>query len=358
MKKSFDAIGIMSGTSLDGLDIAYCEFRIVNNKWEFDILAAETVNYPQVWLQLLSEAPTLDGLGLSLLNTSYGHWIGQTVDQFIKSNHLHPRLIASHGHTIFHRPDERMTLQIGSGAAIAAETGIITINDFRSLDIALGGQGAPLVPIGDKLLFADYTACVNIGGFANISMEIDGKRKAFDICGVNIILNYLANKVGLPFDASGNIARSGSLNSELLNKLNSLDYYSLKGPKSLGREWVEQIIIPLINNSNLNVPDLIRTYSHHAAMQISAKLPTEGTATAIFTGGGSHNNFLLELISGMSNCKLFIPDDKIIDFKESLIFALLGVLRLEGMVNCLSDATGASVDSCGGVITIPPKRIA
>lgn len=356
MKKLYDAIGIMSGTSLDGLDIAYCEFRIVNNKWEFDILEAETINYPQVWLQLLTEAPFLDGLGLTLLNSSYGHWIGLTVDQFIKAKNIHPKLIASHGHTIFHRPDERMTLQIGNGAAIAAETGITTVSDFRTLDVALGGQGAPLVPIGDRLLFSDYTACVNIGGFANISMELNGKRNAFDICAVNIILNHLANKIGLPFDASGNVAKSGNLNQEFLDKLNNLEYYSLKGPKSLGREWVEKIIIPMINESNLSVPDLMRTYSHHAAYQISDKLPSQHDARTIFTGGGAHNNYLIELISGMVNSKIVVPDSKIIDFKESLIFALLGVLRMEGMTNCLADATGARVDCSGGVISLPPKK--
>lgn len=357
MKKTFNVIGLMSGTSLDGLDIAFCELRMNNNRWDFDILEAETVKYTQVWIQLLQDAPALDGLSLSLLNTSFGHWIGQTTKQFISKHNINPKLIASHGHTIFHRPSEKMTLQIGSGAAIAAETGITTVCDFRSMDIALGGQGAPLVPIGDKLLFGDYDACLNIGGFANISMDSGTIRKAWDICPVNIVINYLTNRLGLPFDASGLIARNGSKNDPLLKALNDLPYYNLEGPKSLGKEWVEQHIYPLIDNSGINAHDLISTYTYHAATQISRNLPAKNSGKVIFTGGGTHNTFLVDLIKHMASCKVVVPSEKVIDFKEALIFALLGVLRTENMTNCLSSATGAAVDSSGGAIHYPPKRI-
>lgn len=356
MKKNFDAIGLMSGTSLDGLDIAFCEFRLNGIKWEFDILKAETVKYTQVWLQLLSEAPSLDGQGLALLHTSYGHWIGQTVDQFINKHKINPKIIASHGHTIFHRPNERMTLQIGSGAAIAAETGITTVNDFRSLDIALGGQGAPLVPIGDKLLFSDYDACVNIGGFANISLDSANSRKAFDICPANIVLNWLANKLGLPFDASGSIASNNKIDDNLLRKLEDLDYYKKTGPRSLGREWVEQTVIPLLDASKLDVAELLSTFTHHIAMQISSKLPQNKGNRVIFTGGGAHNHYLIQSIRNLSNCEIVVPNDLLIDFKESLIFALLGVLRMQGMINCLSLATGASKDSCSGAIHLGSRK--
>lgn len=356
MKKTFHVIGLMSGTSLDGLDIAYCELHMINKKWEFDILEAETINYTQVWIQLLQEAPTLDGLSLALLHTSYGHWVGQTTKQFITKYKIQPDLIASHGHTIFHRPADKMTLQIGSGAAIAAETGITTVSDFRSLDVALGGQGAPLVPIGDRLLFGDYDACINIGGFANISMESGKNRKAWDICPVNIVINNLTNRIGLPFDASGEIARSGTPDMVLLKELNDMPYYEMKGPKSLGKEWVEHNIYPLLDNPNISDQDLISTYTYHAAWQISRNLPFGVNRKVIFTGGGSHNTYLLNLIKEMASCSIVVPDDKVVDFKEALIFALLGTLRIQNMTNCLSSATGASKDCCSGAIHYQPKR--
>ncbi len=355
MKKIYNVIGLMSGTSLDGLDIAFCEFRYSRSHWVSTILEAETVNYTHVWKQILQEAPGLDGLGLSLLHTSYGHWIGQTVNQFIKKFSIAPDLIASHGHTVFHRPQDRMTLQIGSGAAIAAETGITTISDFRSLNIALGGQGAPLVPMGDKLLFGEYDACVNIGGFANISIKDDKGRLAFDICPVNIILNFLAEKIGMPFDPMGSNAAGGSFNNDLFQKLENLDYYSLEGPRSLGKEWIEKEILPLINESPLSVADLLCTFTHHAAVQISKALPKEIGSRAIFTGGGTHNAFLIKLIREKSQCEIVIPSHKVIEYKEALVFALLGVLRINEMDNCLAEATGACCDCCSGTVHIPPR---
>ncbi len=356
MKKTYQVIGLMSGTSLDGLDIAFCEFRLYNSKWSFDILEAETVKYTQVWLQILQDAPTLDGLSLALLNTSYGHWIGQTVNQFINKNKIHPRLIASHGHTIFHRPQDKMTLQIGSGAAIAAETGIITISDFRSLNIALGGQGAPLVPVGDELLFSDYGACINIGGFANISIPSPKGRSAFDICPANIVLNHLSNKIGLPFDPSGSFAANGVINEELLLSLDNLMYYKQPAPKSLGKEWVESNIMPILEQTELNTNDLLCTFTHHIASQISKNLPASAGSTAFFTGGGSHNSYLINLIKEKSECNIIVPPSKVIDFKEALIFGLLGVLRYNGMPNCYAKATGARVDCSSGAMHLPPKR--
>lgn len=357
MKKTYNVIGLMSGTSLDGLDIAFCEIRVRNAKWEFDIFETETVKYPQVWTQLLKDAHTMDGLGLALLHVSYGHWIGQSVSQFINKHKIHPRLIASHGHTVFHRPQEKMTLQIGSGAAIAAETNITTISDFRSLDVALGGQGAPLVPIGDRLFFSQYEACVNIGGFANISMETDGMRKAWDICPANIVLNYLSDKIGLPYDPAGSISSGATKDEKLFQLLENMTFYKIKGPKSLGREWIEKEILPQLNSGDIPVESLLSTFTHHIASQISKNLPKDAHSKVIFTGGGTHNAFLIELIRQYSKCQIVIPNTKIIEYKESLIFALLGVLRFEGMNNCLSDATGASVDCCSGAIHLPPRKV-
>lgn len=356
MVKHYNAIGIMSGTSLDGLDVAYCEFRLHKNKWEFDILQAETIPYTQVWLQILKEAPLLDGLGLTQVNVSYGHWIGQTAKKIIDQNNLRPKIIASHGHTIFHRPQDKMTLQIGSGAAIAAETGVNTICDFRSLDIALGGQGAPLVPIGDRLLFGKYAACVNIGGFANISYETTAGRTAFDICAANIVLNMLSLRLGFPFDPSGSMAASGSIDNELFNELENLDFYKLEGPKSLGREWVEKHIIPLIEKSKLDEKDLLRTYTEHMASKIGNSLPVATDAQVIVTGGGAHNTFLIDRIKANCHCNIVVPEAKIVDFKESLIFAFLGVLRMEGIENTINESTGALTSSSGGCIYLAPKK--
>jgi anhydro-N-acetylmuramic acid kinase len=248
-----------------------------------------------------------------------------------------------------------MTLQIGSGAAIAAETGITTVSDFRAMNIALGGQGAPLVPAGDELLFGDYAACINIGGFANISLPSLKGRQAFDICPANIVLNYLSNKIGLPFDPSGSIAAGGKLNEELLHELNNLDYYNQPAPKSLGKEWVEQNVIPLLDRTELSSNDLLCTFTHHIATQISKNLPSLDNSKALFTGGGSHNSYLINLLKEKSGCEIVVPSSKVVDFKEALIFGLLGVLRLEGMTNCYAVATGARIDCSSGALHLPPK---
>lgn len=343
----------MSGTSLDGLDLALCRFDTSIDNWQYQILKAETIPYPEEWLVNLRQLHEADALTISLIHNAYGRWIGQACKHFLKDSAIKPELVASHGHTIFHRPDKGMTLQIGSGADIAATTGITTVCDFRSLDVALGGHGAPLVPIGDKLLFGHYAACVNIGGFANLSFETDGRRMAWDICPANFILNREAAKLGLKMDESGLIARNGTLDSALLHQLNSLDYYRIPGPKSLGREWVEAHIIPILSNSGLKPETILRTFAEHIAVQISRALPAKTGGIALFTGGGAHNHFLMERIAQLSSIKVEIPGNETIDFKEALIFALLGVLRIRNQNNCLAEVTGASRDNCGGAVYQP-----
>lgn len=350
MKENYEVIGIMSGTSLDGLDIAFCRFETEHGKWKYSLAEAETIAYPPEWLNLLRNLPQADALSVSLVHHAYGKWIGEMCRSFIEKHQLQPGLVASHGHTIFHLPHEGMTLQIGSGAAIAAESGITTVCDFRSLDVALHGQGAPLVPIGDRLLFGEYDACVNIGGFANISAETDGRRLACDICPANILLNGVASLLGQRFDESGNIARQGTPDPLLLHQLNQLPYYSQAAPKSLGREWVEKWIQPLIDQCPLHPTDILSTLTEHIAFQISSALPDRKDSTALFTGGGVHNLFLMERIASLAVCRIVVPDRKTIDFKEALIFALLGVLRIRGENNCLAEVTGADHDNCGGAV--------
>jgi len=345
----YTAIGIMSGTSLDGVDLAGCEFSQQNGKWAFKILAAETIPYNEEWLFRMQKAHLLSGLELSRLNVEYGRFLGRLAYDFIFKHHLNPAIIASHGHTIFHQPSAGLTLQIGSGAEIAAQTRTTVVCDFRSLDVALGGQGAPLVPIGDRLLFADYRFCLNIGGFANISFEENGRRIAFDVCPANFVLNFLMGKMGKSYDEDGKIAASGKVIPELSNQLNHLGYYHQNPPKSLGREWVEANILSLFSE-NYHLPDLLRTIVEHIAHQVSEVTKHHASAEILVTGGGAKNEFLMERISASTNHKVIIPEKMIIDYKEALVFAFLGVLRILQQPNCLASVTGAGADNVGGAV--------
>ena len=350
--KSYNVIGIMSGTSLDGLDIVLCNFNY-NKKWNFEILKSKTVEYSNEWKNKLSNAPVITGYDLSILHKEFGHFIGKSIQNFIKETDISIDLIASHGHTVFHQPEKKLTLQIGDGHEIAAITNITTITDFRSLDVALGGQGAPLVPIGDKLLFDNYDFYINLGGFANISFEEKGQRLAYDICPVNIILNYLAKKLNHEYDKNGALGFLGKLDQELLNKLNNLDYYQKEYPKSLGKEWLIDIFIPILENSEISVKDKIRTVYEHIAQQTAKAINIKAQSTSLITGGGVYNKFLLNLIKQKTKSEIIIPDKSIIEFKEAIIFAFLGILRYNNEINCLCSVTGAQKDSSGGIIHIP-----
>jgi len=340
----------MSGTSLDGLDIAFCAFKKRGTRWEYHIIDAETIPYSEAWrtrLATLEHVPAYDFVATDI---EYGHLLGQLTKNFMQRHELRPDFIASHGHTVFHQPGLKITAQIGRGSAIAAETGCTVISDFRSLDVALGGQGAPLVPIGDQLLFSDFEFCLNLGGFANISFNQGGKRIAFDICPVNMVLNNLAEKLGAPFDRDGLFARQGKIIPEFLNPLNALPFYSAPPPKSLGKEWVVNNILPLIPTGSLSVHDLLATYCEHIAIQVASATPGNHQHQVLVTGGGAFNRFLTERIQYHLEPQMVIPDNLAINFKEALIFAFLGVLRLRNEINCLKSVTGASADSSGGAI--------
>lgn len=341
----------MSGTSLDGLDLAAVEFQLTDGNWFFDLLHSDTILYSDQWQQQLKHAPELSGEELTHLHFSYGKYISEQLQKFIHNTNFAPDLIASHGHTVFHQPEKGFTLQIGSGEVIASLTGVKTVADFRTGDVILGGQGAPLVPIGDRLLFPDFEYCLNLGGFANISFEDSGKRRAFDICPVNIVLNSLAERFGKSFDKNGELGKMGVVQRELLQKLNSLSFYSGKGPKSLGREWVEQNIFPLLDDFTVTETDKLRTFYEHISSQIGASV--SGTGKMLVTGGGAFNDFLIERIQSYSSAEIVVPPTQIIEFKEALIFAFLGLMRELGMVNCLASVTGASRDSSSGVIYLP-----
>jgi len=341
------ALGIMSGTSLDGIDIALCSFTKSGNKWSYEIVGAETIAYPSAWLEKLKDAPELKAEEFLLLNDEYGCYTGKLINEFLKGKEA-PQLIASHGHTIFHQPGKKFTYQLGNGASIAATTQITTISDFRSFDVALGGQGAPLVPTGDQLLFAEFNYCLNIGGFANISFDQNGTRIAFDVCPANIVLNELALQKGFAFDKDGGLGAAGKISEPLLQQLNNLDFYRQRWPKSLGREWVDTQITPLLSASGLSTEDQAATMYEHIALQISTIIGNDGKLLA--TGGGSKNRFLIEQIKLKTSCQIVLPEEKLIDFKEALIFAFLGVLAFNGQINIRASVTGATRDHIGGII--------
>ena len=353
--KDFKVIGLMSGSSLDGVDIAYVNFSHDNKRWFFQIVEAGNIPYTEEWKNKLSEAFNKSEAELKELDIEYGKFLGTVTKKFIKKYEFDPKLIASHGHTIFHAPEKSYTLQIGNGQEIANATGITTINDFRTEDVKKGGQGAPLVPIGDKYLFADFPICLNIGGIANVSYDIDGQRIAYDICMANQMLNYLASKLGYDYDNNGNFARQGIVNQELLNIFNDNAYYDKDAPKSLGREFFEKYQHEIIDNSDLPVKDLLATATEHIACQIVKATDFLEKSKMLITGGGAKNNFLIECIRKMSKHEIVIPDTMIIDYKEALIFAFLGTLKLEGKINVLSSVTGASSDSSSGNICLPQQ---
>jgi len=347
----YNIIGLMSGTSLDGLDIVCCQFSKQANIWKYEVLACDTIDYSSFWIDTLSKLMNVSAQELIKIDAAYGDFLGKTVNDFINKHHLKVNFIASHGHTIFHMPKEKYGLQIGKGEAIYAATSIPVIYDFRALDIALGGQGAPLVPVGDLHLFSEYTYCLNLGGIANISEKTQEGIIAYDICPCNMILNYLANKINLTYDESGKIANSGKITPSLVDKLNALSFYQKQHPKSLGREWVEEVFIPLLESFKLPIEDYMASCVEHIALQISYCLRDSENQKMLITGGGTFHSYLIQRIKHYAkDIEIVIPTKEIIDYKEAIIFAFLGLLKIEQLPNCLSAVTGATKDSSGGKV--------
>ena len=341
-----NVLGIMSGTSLDGVDLALCNISESGGKYSFKIIAANTYAYADGWEQKLKTAHELNPKKLEVLSALYGEYLAQTVLQFLKTTPTKPEIIASHGHTVLHQPEKGITLQIGNGPEIFNATGIPTVCDFRVQDVALGGQGAPLVPIGDELLFAEYDYCVNLGGFTNISFNQNQKRIAFDVSPLNIVMNEFALKLGKPYDENGDWARQGKIDQSVLKELNSIDFYQQNPPKSLGKEWVLKNIWPLVKY--LTPKNGLRTILEHSAQQLAKALNSKGKV--LLTGGGAFNNYFVEVLKTKTNCKIITPEREIIEFKEALVFALLGYLKWQGKNNCLASVTGAKKDHSSGVV--------
>lgn len=352
--QEYNVIGLMSGTSLDGTDLAACTFRFINNQWTYNIVAAETRAYPNDLKTELAGLYAMDARNFSRFHAYYGHYLGKLVAEFALKTKFQAEFVASHGHTIFHDPQTGYTAQIGDGAAIAFQSKLPVVCDFRTSDVAAGGQGAPLVPIGDKLLFGSYDACLNLGGIANISMDYQGSRIAYDICPVNMAFNFLSNQLGFEYDDDGRMAESGKTIQALLNQFLQLDYFAQTFPKSLGREWFENNMLPLIKTDDkTQIPDLLRTCLDLASIQIANNLNKFNIKDVMVTGGGAFNKFLLNSIRKHTLCNIEVPDSVLVNFKEALIFAFLGVLRWNNQANCLASVTGANKNVCGGAIYLP-----
>lgn len=351
IKENYNVVGIMSGTSLDGVDLAHVNFTVLDDRWTFEICESETIPYSESWVSTLKKAVDFSESELQKLNSDYTKLLGGMISDFIKKNNLQNLdAVCSHGHTILHQPQNGLTLQIGNLPEIAEMTKQKVVCDFRVADVELGGQGAPLVPIGDRILFSDFNYCLNLGGFSNVSFEANEKRIAFDISAVNTVLNFYANQLGFDYDDKGKISRSGNINPELLDQLNALDFYKKSFPKSLGFEYVKEILLPMIESFDIITADKMRTFSEHIAFQIAGALPIE-KGKLLITGGGAYNDFLIEKIQfHLPEMQVIIPDAKILEFKEALIFALLGVLKLRNEINVLSSVTGAKHDHSSGVI--------
>ena len=351
LKENYNVVGVMSGTSLDGVDLAHIQFSIHQKKWAFQILENETVPYTECWLNELKLAVTFSEEELVELDQNYTPLLGNIISDFINKYQLQNLdAVCSHGHTILHQPQNKFTLQIGNLPEIATYCHQKVVCNFRVQDVKLGGQGAPLVPIGDQFLFSEYDYCLNLGGFSNISFENNTTRIAFDISPVNTVLNYYANLLGLDYDDKGKIAHSGSLNYDLLKALNHLDFYKKPFPKSLGFEYVKEVVLPLIESHSIVIEDKLNTFTEHVAIEIALALPIK-TGSILVTGGGAYNDFLIERMRHhLPQIEIIIPDKRTLEFKEALIFGFLGVLKLRNEINVLSSVTGAKTDHSSGEI--------
>lgn len=354
----YRAIGLMSGSSLDGLDIVLAEFSNQNTHWYYHIVKADCIEFSDELKHKLKTATLLPAREYLLLDTEFGHYCGQAVNHFLSAlrNKAQVDLIASHGHTTFHLPRQKMTAQLGDGASIAAITGIKTVTDLRAMDVALGGQGAPIIPVGEKLLFPNNEYFLNLGGIANVSVHRENEIIAFDVCPANRVLNLLAAEKGLLFDKDGDIAKTGKINERLLKVLNEQDYYFLKYPKSLANDFGTDVIYPLIKKSGISVADAMATVCEHIAYETERSLKpfaTKLSGNILITGGGAFNNFLVGRIShhlSPLNIKTTMPSAEVINYKEALVMALMGILRVREEENVFSSVTGASGNSIGGAV--------
>ena len=353
IKDEYNVIGVMSGTSLDGIDLVYAKFCL-NETWSFEIVHAETVEYPSNWYEALKELVNTPIEELKAIDTNYTEYLAKVIKNFIiKYQIKNIDAICSHGHTALHQPENKLTYQIGNRPFLAELLKETVVCDFRVQDVELGGQGAPLVPIGDELLFSEFDFCLNLGGFANVSTNFNRNRIAYDICPVNIVLNHYIRKLGLNYDDEGKIASEGMISVKLLNQLNAIEFYKETYPKSLGLEWVNNTVFPLIDTFKLEIQDVLKTFVEHIAIQIASEINKKNTGSVLITGGGVYNIYLMDRIEAHSIQKIIVPKNEVVEFKEAVIFGFLGVQKLRNEVNCLSSVTGAIKDHSSGKIFLP-----
>ncbi len=353
----------MSGSSIDGLDIVFVHLIESAGKWHCEMKVADCIPYNKKWENRLRNAAYLSALDYAQLHADYGHFLADAIDEFVDKNDIHMQmdLISSHGHTVFHRPEKKMTAQIGEASAIAAKMNVAVVSDLRNFDIALGGQGAPLVPLGEKLLFPEYKLFLNIGGIANVSFHDDENVTGYDICPANAILNTLSQKEGLAFDEGGKLAASGEVCKELLQELNAQTYYKEMPPKSLSNEFGIEMLFPIIEKHQLAPADSLRTYIEHIVMQLEKSIeqllkdknPLTNDFNLLATGGGAFNDFLIKRMREVLQnygVEVVVPEKEIVEFKEAMIVALLGALRWRENNTTLPSVTGASRASIGGAL--------
>ncbi|GAB1857026.1 anhydro-N-acetylmuramic acid kinase [Flavobacteriaceae bacterium MHTCC 0001] len=353
-ERKYWVVGVMSGTSLDGIDLVYTSIFNKNNKWYYKILCSETIHYTNAWLDTLKDLVHFAIEDINEIDTKYTVLLSEIIKAFIKKHNIEIiDAICSHGHTALHKPNEGYTYQIGNQSQLAKLLGKTVVCDFRVQDVEFGGEGAPLVPIGDKLLFSEYDFCLNLGGFANISFDMDDNRVAYDICPVNIVLNYYARQLKLYYDEDGAIAATGSVDMALLDALNQLDFYDQAPPKSLGLEWVQSKIFPLIDSFQIKTEDILCTFCEHIAIKISNEIHKKANASVLITGGGAYNIYLMSRLKNYCENDIVIPNKHLVEFKEALIFAFLGVLKLRNEINCLKSVTGARENHSSGIIYQP-----
>ncbi|MBK9274424.1 MAG: anhydro-N-acetylmuramic acid kinase [Flavobacteriales bacterium] len=343
-------IGVMSGSSLDGLDLALCSFERSDDGWHGRIEQARTVPFPPALLARLRGAMDATALEAARLHRDLGDHIGEACRSLAAGGPVD--LVCSHGHTLFHRPEEGLTAALGCGARIAVRSGMATVCDLRTTDVALGGQGAPLVPLAERLLFPGQEAFLNLGGIANLAVHRAGTT-GYDIGPCNQALDHLARQAGKPYDADGALAGEGTVKDDLLAALEALPFYRQPPPRSLGREWFEAEMRPLIDEPGIPLRDRLRTVSEHVARRIAAELDRHAVRRVLITGGGAHNTHLLERVGDQCKAELRVPEALLVDFKEAYLFALLGLLRWRGEVNALASVTGAARDSAGGAVYLP-----
>jgi len=352
---NYKVIGLMSGTSLDGVDLCYAHFVHKNKKWSYQIIACQTIEYPNELTEKLLITTHSSAEQLFILDKQLGVFFSEVINGFIEKHKIERNkidAICSHGHTVFHQPDKQISVQIGCGATIARHTQLPTIANFRQKDVLYGGQGAPLVPIGDLMLFSNVAdSFLNIGGFANFSTIKNNEiTVASDICPVNNLINYYARQQGKHYDKNGEIAKNAIVSTTLLDKLNNLSIYKQETMPSLGWEWVEKIVIPIVDNFPVSIAEKIATITKHAITQIANRLNECHSKSILVTGGGALNTFLIDELKKSVTGNIICASQQLINFKEALVFGFLGVLFLENVPNCVHTVTGATKSVIGGVL--------